>query len=257
MAGDGTGGQSDARPVAGTDRRTIRRYLLGGCVAAAAAYPGRFTLTEVAKSLAYLLAAFIVALGMRWLYQRIRERETVFWSPWIPVLTALVVVVLMIPDRAPPSTDRPAPDHDQLLAAFDLPGYEFFELPADDVQKFEEDLESAPGNPDVREVESRGVTGPNGEPAFVVIGTLDPDDLNNETLSEFSYSLQTAGRPPRLLDIEDTRVYSVDLDVSLKGFAFLDYDGLVFFLIAPSEDFLKDLSKTLIQANDLGVPKSV
>jgi hypothetical protein len=255
--GEGIEDRSGAESTSASKSRALRPYVLWGLVAAAAAYPGHFTFIDIAKSLGYLIGAFVIALGIRWMYQRVRERETIFWSPWIMLLTALVVLVLMFPDRSPPSKDRDAPDHDQLLAAFDLPGYEIVEPPESETQPLEEELESAASNPDVREVESKGVIAQNGASGFVVIGTLDPDELNNETISQFASSLTTNETPPELLEIEGSRVYSIAVEAPFSAFAFLDYDGLMFLVFGPDDEFLRQLSAVLIQANDLGVPESV
>jgi hypothetical protein len=256
MEGETTEGHGGDQRGESRPRQAVR-YIGLGLLAALAAYPKEFTASALAGSVANLLVSFVIAVGLRWLYQRIREKETPLWSPWVMVLTGLVVVLLMFPDRRAPSEDRPVPNESEMLALFALPGYEFFEPPEDVGGPLEEEIESAESNPDVEEAEARGVTGPDGQGGFVVIGTLDPDELDNQTLSGFAFSLSMDGPQPEVLEIEKTTVYSLDLQNSLHAFTFIDYHGMVLMLMSSDKGFLRQLSGDFIEANAFGVPKSV
>jgi hypothetical protein len=55
--------------------------------------PGR-----IGYTLGYFGAAFLVALGVRWIYWRTRASETrpPFWSPWILPLMAVIFIIARI-----------------------------------------------------------------------------------------------------------------------------------------------------------------
>lgn len=81
-------------------------WILGGLAVAYLAYLAVISFGDSAEQAGYVIGfiggAFLIALGIRWLYLRTRAAEArpPFWSPWIAVITAAVVLVVRLTNLA-------------------------------------------------------------------------------------------------------------------------------------------------------------
>jgi hypothetical protein len=81
-------------------------WILGALAVAYLAYLAVISFGDSAEQAGYVIGfvggAFLIALVIRWIYVRTRAADVrpAFWSPWIAVITAVIVLVIRVANLA-------------------------------------------------------------------------------------------------------------------------------------------------------------